>query len=103
MDQEHQSMEIDEQQYVIDTLTAYLQDAQKALDTLIYRKRYIEEFVLVHKITDDEITEKLNQLSDKIKELTEQIKKFKNAITACSNNIEPLYQYFSEHVNELNN
>lgn len=101
MDQPHQSVKVTDKSQGIEFLEKKIEETQEAVDKLIAGKEKVQLFLKHQNIDETVVAEKLLVLSKKIEQLNNSITELKHVIEACTDDLSPLYQYFKEHSEEL--
>lgn len=101
IDQPHLSVKLTDESQGIEFLEKKIEETQEIVDKLIEGKDRVQSFLKRHNIDEAIVAEKLLALSKKIEQLTNSITELKRVLDVCTDDISPLYQYFKEHAEEL--
>lgn len=100
-DQPHLSVKVTDESQGIEFLEKKIEETQEAVDKLIDGKKKVQLFLKHQNIDEAVVAEKLLALSTKIGQLNNAIAELKHVIEVCTDDMSPLYQYFKEHAEEL--
>lgn len=101
INQPHLSIKITDESQDIEFLEKKIEETQEIINKLVEGKKKIQSFLKRQNIDDEIVSEKLLALSKKIEQLSDSIAELKHAIEVCTDDMSPLYQYFKEHAEEL--
>ena len=101
IDQPHLSVKVTDKSQSIEFLEKKIEETQKVVDELIEGKERVQSFLKHQDIDEAVVAEKLLALSKKIEQLSNSITELKHIIEICTDDMSPLYQYFKEHAEEL--
>ena len=99
--QPHLSVKVTDESQGIEFLEKKIEETQEVVDKLVEGKERVQSFLKRQNIDEAIVTEKLLALSKKIEQLGNSITELKHAIEVCIDDMSPLYQYFKEHAEEL--
>lgn len=101
IDQPHLSVKVTDESQGIEFLEKKIEETQEVVDKLIEGKESIQSFLKRQNIDEAVIAEKMLALTKKIEQLSNAITELKRALSECTDTMSPLYQYFKEHTEEL--
>ena len=101
IDQSHLSVKVADESQAIEFLEKKVEETQEVIDELTESKERVQLFLNRQNIDEAVVAEKLSALSKKIKRLSNSIVELKHAIEVSTDDMLPLYQYFKEHAEEL--
>ena len=85
----------------VEFLEKKIEETQEAVDKLIEGKERVQSYLKRQNIDEAVVAEKLLSLSKKIEQLSNSIVELKHVIEVYTDDMSPLYQYFKEHAEEL--
>lgn len=101
INQPHLSVKVTDESQGIEFLEKKIEETQEVVDKLIEGKDRVQSFLKRQNIDEAIVDEKLLALSKKIKQLSNSITELKHILDVCTDNMSPLYQYFKERIDEL--
>ena len=101
MDQPHLSVKVTDESQGIEFLEKKIEETQEAVNKLIEGKERVQSYLKRQNIDEAVVAEKLLSLSKKIEQLSNSIVELKHVIEVYTDDMSPLYQYFKEHAEEL--
>ena len=101
IDQPHLSVKVTNGSQGIEFLEKKIEETQEVVDQLVEAKEKVQSFLKYQNIDEAVVAEKLLALSKKIEQLGNSINELKHILDVCTDDMSPLYQYFKEHAEEL--
>lgn len=101
IDQPHLSVKVTDESQGVEFLEKKIEETQEVVDKLIEGKERVQSFLKRQNIDETVVAEKLLSLSKKIEQLGNSIAELKHVLEVCIDDMSPLYQYFKEHAEEL--
>ena len=101
IDQPHLSVKVTDESQGIEFLEKKIEETQEVVDKLIEGKERVQSFLKRQNIDEAVVAEKLLALSKKIEQLSDSISELKHTLDVCTDDMSPLYRYFKEHAEEL--
>jgi len=101
INQPHLSVKVTDESQGIEFLEKKIEETRESVDKLIEGKYRVQSFLKRQNIDEAMVAEKLLVLSKKIEQLSNSIIELKRILDVCTDDMSPLYQYFKEHAEEL--
>ena len=102
IDQPHLSVKVTDESQGIEFLEKKIEETQEVVDKLIDGKERVQSFLKRQNIDYFSLVEEIRQaLSKKIEQLSDSISELKHTLDVCTDDMSPLYRYFKEHAEEL--
>jgi uncharacterized coiled-coil protein SlyX len=101
IDQSHLSVKVADESQAIEFLEKKVEETREVINALIEGKERVQSYLKHQHIDEAIVAEKILALSKKIEQLSNSITELKHILEVSTDDMSPLYQYFKEHAEEL--